>query len=157
MKRQLSIAISLMAMAAYAHAQSDVYLCIREDGTKEYKNTGTTKGCKKVDLPDITLVPAPQRRTYQTASLKEGEFPRVAADKQKALNDDRRRILQDEMKAEQDKLDSLRKEYNNGEPERHGDERNYAKYQERTASMKEEIDRSQENVQALERELNNIK
>ncbi|MDF3036902.1 MAG: hypothetical protein K0S28_2176, partial [Paucimonas sp.] len=66
-------------------------------------------------------------------------------------------ILLDEMKAEEQKLASLRKDFNNGEPERRGDERNYAKYQERVAVMKEEITRSERNVEALQREINNLK
>jgi len=146
-------------MAGYAHAQSDVYLCINENGSKEYKNTGVVKGCKKVDVPGLTLIPAPPKRTQpiQTASLKSssapGDFPRVDSGTQKARDNDRRQILLDELKTEQDKLASLKKDYNNGEPERQGDERNYAKYQERVTAMKEDINRTEKNIEALQREL----
>jgi hypothetical protein len=61
------------------------------------------------------------------------------------------------MKIEEDKLAALKKEFNNGEPERRGDERNYAKYQERVASMQEDIGRSEKNIEALKRELGNLK
>ena len=46
---------------------------------------------------------------------------------------------------------------NNGEPERRGDERNFAKYQERTAAMKEDLDRAEKNIEALKREIGNLK
>ncbi|MGV3741728.1 MAG: DUF4124 domain-containing protein, partial [Burkholderiaceae bacterium] len=48
-------------------------------------------------------------------------------------------------------------EYNNGEPERQGNERNYAKYQERVASMKEDLNRTEKNIEALKREIGNLK
>ena len=61
------------------------------------------------------------------------------------------------MKSEEQKLANLKKEYNNGEPERQGDERNYAKYQERVASMKDDIARTEKNIEALKREIGNLK
>ena len=61
------------------------------------------------------------------------------------------------MKREEQKLADLKKEYNDGEPERQGNERNYAKYQERVASMKEAIERSERNIEALKREMGNLK
>jgi hypothetical protein len=162
MKRQLLTAILVSAAAAIAslaHAQNEVYLCVGENGQKEYKNTGITKGCKKVELPGITTVPAPVRRPgIQTASVKSpSDFPKVDGGTQKARDNDRRQILLDEMKAEEQKLANLKKDYNSGEPERQGDERNYAKYQERVATMKDDMDRTEKNIDALRRELSNLK
>ncbi|RZI41232.1 DUF4124 domain-containing protein [Herbaspirillum sp. HC18] len=162
MKRQLTGAFLLMAAYSLAHAQTDVYLCVDETGKKEYKNTGITKGCKKVDLPSITMIPAPPKKpAAQTASAKSSsspsDFPKVDSGTQKTRDNDRKQILLDEMKAEEQKLANLKKDYNNGEPERRGDERNYAKYQERVAAMKEDIDRVEKNIEALKREIGNLK
>ncbi|MGZ3159569.1 MAG: DUF4124 domain-containing protein [Burkholderiaceae bacterium] len=156
MKLQLSGIVLFAAVMGYAHAQSEVYLCVDERGNKEYKNTGGTKGCKKVELPSITTVPAPVIRKPAVASSSP-DFPKVASDTQRARDNDRKQILLDELKSEEDKLSNLKKEYNGGEPERRGDERNYAKYQERTAAMKDDISRSERNVEALRRELANLK
>ena len=161
LKRQLLISMILATTAGYAVAQSgDVYLCMGENGSKEYKNTGATKGCKKVDLPGITMIPAP-KRPLQTASAKQtsspSDFPKIDGGTQKARDNDRKQILQDEMKTEEQKLANLKKEFNNGEPERQGDERNFAKYQERVASMKEDLDRTEKNVEALKREIGNTR
>jgi len=164
-KKQLT-GLLFLATFGYAHAQSEVYLCVDETtGKKEYKNTGLTKGCKKVDLPGITMIPAPPKRVAtqtQTAVAKPAasspsDFPKVDNGTQKARDNDRKQILLDEMKAEEQKLSNLRKDYNNGEPERRGDERNYAKYQERVASMKDDIDRTEKNIDALKREIGNLK
>jgi hypothetical protein len=164
MKQQL-IGLALVAAAAgHVHAQSEVFLCVDETGKKEYKNTGTTKGCKKIDLPGITMIPAPptaRKPVVQTAAAKPSaspsDFPKVDGDTQKTRDNDRRQILADEMKSEEQKLANLKKEFNSGEPERRGDERNYAKYQERVATMKDEISRSEKNIEALKREIGNLK
>ncbi|GIZ50676.1 DUF4124 domain-containing protein [Noviherbaspirillum aridicola] len=165
MKHSL-IALMLLASACgQSWAQSEVFLCIDENGKREYKNTGATKGCKKVDLPGITMIPAPpsvaRKPVVQNASAKPSnpapDFPKVDGETQKTRDNDRRQILLDEMKSEEQKLANLRKEYNNGEPERRGDERNYAKYQERVAAMKDDITRAEKNVEALRREIANLK
>lgn len=162
MKQKLSILIILAAAAGPGQAQSDVFLCVDEYGKKEYKNTGATKGCKKIDLPSLTMVPAPPPRPgVQTVAVKPSsapaDFPRIDGAAQKARDNDRRQILLNEMKNEEEKLANLRKEFNNGEPERRGDERNYAKYQERVASLKDDIGRAEQNIEALKRELGNLK
>ncbi len=163
MKRQLLVMALASAAMGSVHAQADVFLCVGEGGQKEYKNVGVTKGCTRVDLPSITMIPAPAKRpaTIQTASAKTTtsppDFPKVDNSTQKKRDSDRRQILLDEMKAEEQKLADLKKDYNNGEPERRGDERNYAKYQERVASMKENLDRTEKNVEALRREIGNLK
>lgn len=162
MKRQLAVLIALIVVAAYAQAQSDVYLCVDDSGKKEYKNTGATKGCKRVDLPGIMTIPAPAKKTSAPAAAAKAtasppEFPKVDSSTQKARDGDRKQILLDELKSEEQKLANLKKEYNNGEPERRGDERNYAKYQERVSGMKDDLSRAEKNIEALKREIANVK
>lgn len=154
-----------MAAAALgqAHAQSDVFVCVNENGIKEYKNTGATKGCKRVDLQGISMIPSPYKKPLaQTASAKPAssgpaDFPKIDSGTQKMRDNDRMQVLVDELKNEEKKLANLKAEYNNGEPERRGDERNYAKYQERVAAMKEDISRTEKNIEALKREIGNLK
>jgi hypothetical protein len=161
MKQQLSALLMLLAVTGYAHAQNEVWLCVDDHGKKEYKNTGATKGCKRVDLPSLTMVPAPPKRpAVQTAaksSSSPAEFPKVDSNTQKTRDNDRKQILLDEMKTEEQKLANLKKDFNNGEPERRGDERNYVKYQDRVASTQEDIGRAEKNIEALKRELGNLK
>jgi hypothetical protein len=157
MKRQLFLTLLLAVAVGGAYAQSNVYLCVGENGNKEYKNIGTTKGCTKVDLPWITTIAAPAKRPpLQTASART-DFPKVESGVQKTRDNDRRQILMDEMKTEEQKLAELKKEFNNGEPERKGDDRNFSKYQERVAMLKEDLGRTEKNIEALKREIDNIK
>ena len=167
MKTLLAGSILCCAFANAALAQSDVYLCVSETGAKEYRNTGPTKGCKRVDSASGLTIPAPAsaRKPSTQASAapsakaasSPAEFPKVDSSQQKARDSDRRQILLDEMRTEEQKLAEQRKEFNNGEPERRGDERNYAKYQDRVAGMKDDLSRTEKNVEALRREIGNLK
>jgi chromosome segregation ATPase len=72
---------------------------------------------------------------------------------QRARDSDARRILQDELQREEERLSQMRAEFRNGEPERRGDERNFARYQERVAEMRAAIQRKEADIAALKREL----
>lgn len=171
MKRQLASLICSTVRSALcfaicsvtvlpAFAQSDVYLCVDANGNKEYKNTGPTSRCKKVELPPMSTFPTPATKSAPSSpksTTSPSDFPRVNDTVQKARDSDRKQILQDELKKEEQKLAAIRSEYNNGQPERQGNERNYAKYQERTATLKDDLARTEKNVEALKRELGNLK
>jgi hypothetical protein len=152
-----------LLMLGPAFAQADIFLCTDDAGRKTFQNTGAGKGCKRLDVQPLVTVPAPRLPPVSAGSnpvrpavdqRAAASFPRVEAETQRARDGDRRRILEDEMKSEEDKLARLRTEFNNGQPERNGDEtRNYARYQERVARMQEDIQRSESNLAALRREL----
>lgn len=150
---------SMLLAAPAARAQSDVFVCVDEQGRKTYQNTGVNRGCKRLDSQPLVSVPAPRlppaggARASQEQRAAPANFPRVDNDTQRARDNDRRRILDDELRAEEDKLTRLRAEFNAGQPERKGDERNFARYQERVARLQEEIQRSESNVASLQREL----
>jgi len=151
--------LALLAVSGAAQAQQ-IFLCVDADGRKELTDTRKGKNCKTLDLPGATI-PAPggaRRGTApSTPAVAPANFPRVESSEQKARDADRRAILTDELNTENRKLAELRKEFNNGEPERRADERNAAKYQERVAGLKDSIARAEQNVEALKRELANIK
>ncbi len=129
-----------------------VYLCTQPNGVREYRNTGDTRGCRRLDLEPLSQIPGP---TLQAKA--DPAFPRIDSQVQKRRDQDRLQILMDEVRAEEGKLAELRKEYQNGEPERLGSERNYAKYQDRVALMRDEIARSEKNLEALRREIGQLK
>ncbi|GGX25042.1 DUF4124 domain-containing protein [Undibacterium macrobrachii] len=147
--------------AAPTLAQSDVYLCVDANGKKEYKNTGITKGCKLVDLPHVNTVPAPTKKAATTSTAKPvatpGNFPKVDDSTQKARDSDRKQILMDELKVEEQKLAAIKKEYNGGEVERRADERQPSKYVERVNNLKNDLARTEKNIEALKREISNLK
>ena len=84
--------------------------------------------------------------------------PRPAAERidpslQKQRDSDRRGVLEAELRSAEAKLAELKKDYADGQPERRGDERNYQKYLDRMAEIKDNIARYEADVQALKREI----
>jgi hypothetical protein len=155
--KKLLLLVAAALVPAAALGQSDIFVCEDSDGRKTYQNTGTAKGCKRLDIQPLVSVPAPRLPAARPAEparrVVPANFPRVDDATQRARDSDRRRILEDELKSEQDRLQRLRAEFNEGEPERRGDERNFARYQERVARLREEIERAESNVASLQREL----
>ena len=159
-------AFALLAASGIAHGQV-MYKCVDEAGHVLYTDT-LKAGCKALDLPSSGAsgpVAAPARRGATAAPPRSSaapaatpaEFPRVSTYQQKARDDDRREILNEELRSEDKKLAELRREFNNGEPERQGNEKNYAKYLERVAQLRDSIARAEKNVDALKREIANIR
>lgn len=154
---KLAIAGLLVLLALQAAlpvpAQADgVYLCTQANGVREYRNTGDTRGCRRLDLEPLSQIPGPALQ----AKADPG-FPRIDSQVQKRRDQDRLQILMDEVRAEEAKLVDLRRDYQQGEPERLGSERNYAKYQDRVALMRDEIARTEKNIEALKREIGQLK
>lgn len=154
---QKTLPALLLCSVLNCYAESSVFVCIQANGTREYRNTGDTRGCKKLDLPEVSTIPAPRSQVAKANDATDTMFPKIESSVQKRRDQDRMQILMDEVRAEEEKLSGLKKEYQNGEPERQGNERNYAKYQERVAMLKDEVTRTEKNIEALKREISNLK
>ncbi len=114
------------------------------------------KGCRTIEGTPITVVPAPPRlrpAAGNGASAPRSGDTKVDPASQRARDSDARRILADELRAEEERLATMKADFNNGEPERKGDERNYAKYQDRVAEMRAAIQRKEADIGALRREM----
>jgi hypothetical protein len=167
--RPAALLSAVLALHPAAHADA-VYKCVDKDGRVEFTDVSRA-GCKALDLPGY--IPAPSGRPAVPAPAANGgamrqgaarpapaspaNFPRVDNYAQRQRDNDRRDILNDELRAEEKKLADLKAVFNNGEPERQGNEKNYAKYQERVAQMREDVGRSEKNVEAIKREIANIR
>ena len=116
------------------------------------------KGCRTVETSAITVVPSPRPRALppQASSGPRPPEARVDPAEQRARDSDARRILEAELRKDEAALAQMRKDYNNGEPERLGDERNYQKYLDRVAQMKDAIARKESDIAALKRELSKL-
>jgi hypothetical protein len=157
-----SLLVLLLAAPAAALASSDIFVCQDAQGRKTYQNTGGGRGCTRLDVQPALTVPAPRQpaarasaepRPVVTGAGSPANFPRVDSQTQRSRDGDRRRILEDELGAEEAKLQTLRGQYNNGAPERLPDERNDGRYQERVARLQADLQRTENNVASLKREL----
>jgi hypothetical protein len=121
------------------------------------------RGCRTIEGAPITVMQAPTPRAPAQASAP-AQPPRAAAPEgsridpaaQRARDGERRAILEAELRREEEKLAELKAEYNNGEPERLGSERNYAKYLERVEQLKASIARRESDIASLKREIGKL-
>ncbi len=123
------------------------------------------RGCRTIEGAPITIIqsspvtrrdgaPVPSSNPSTTARLEPSA--RVEPSRQRARDTDRKAILAAELSRDEQVISDLRREYNNGEPERQGNERNYQKYLDRVAEMKMAISRKENDIAALKRELSKL-
>lgn len=134
--------------SAGVFAQDKVYRC-----GNEYTNmppAGGAAKCVLITQGNVTVVPAAKAppsgpRTQPTAAR---------SDAQRSKDADALFILESELKKAETHQAELRRDYNNGEPEKLGAEtRNYQKYVDRVAEMKVNIQRSEADIASLKREI----
>lgn len=153
MKLGLLFAV-LCACPMLVHA--DIYKGVDENGHVTYSSSPIAGG-KKLNLEPLpTMVPP--------ANVQSPEgFPRVDSETQKGRDDTRRKILQDELNAEQKLLDEATQNLKDGEanPEVYQGAdgktfRNVAKYDEKIKALQEQVDQHKNNVDALKTELSKL-
>ena len=154
----LVFALGVCALGA-AQAADVTYKCPNHVysntmGAKEAKD----KGCTVLDNAPITVIQGPKPRVAANGSSASGAASaKVDPADQRARDTDARRILEAELKREEDRLVAMKAEYNNGAPDREGNEnRNFQKYLDRVTEMKAAIARKELDIAALKRELQKL-
>ena len=165
--KNTSVSTSLGILLSFScfSAAADVFRCVGADGkSTEYINNvkdAQSRGCKTMQGGNLTVVQgsaAPRAPVVRVASV--GTSPGSRTDgspDQKARDSDSRSILESELKKAEVRLAEQQKEFNNGEPEKQGIEgRNYQRYLDRVAEMKDGISRNQSDIAGLKRELSRL-
>ena len=150
---------SALTCALVAPAWGDTFKCMDANGRATYTNMKEeTKGknCTVV-MREISVVPATPVARPGTASPSPAGFPKVDPATQKSRDDSRRRILEEELSGEEKALAQAKAELTQQESIRTGDERNYQRVLDRLQKYKDEVERHEKNVQALKKELSNVK
>jgi hypothetical protein len=147
---------ALCLWAGGAWAQGSVYYVCPGN---VFTNTITQKeadarGCKAREAQQPTTIAGPKPRPVASPGSGPRSADKVDAADQKARDTDARRILEEELRRAEERLDALKREFNNGEPERRGDEnRNAQRYLDRVAEMRAAITRQEADIAAIKREL----
>ena len=167
----LSTFTLLLAGAGSAAWSQQIYRCAGAAGAPpEYINNAKdaqTRNCKTMTGGNVTVVQgtapaaapaAPRTPVRVAATTPSGGSPRTeSGPEQRARDSDSRVILESELKKSEAKLAEQQKEYNNGEPEKQGIEgRNYQRYLDRVAEMKDSIARHQSDVAGIKREISRL-
>ena len=170
MKHTLLISsFSMLLTLASAPVSAQIYRCVGADGNStEYINNAKdalTRGCKTMQGGNVTVVQGTpvQRPPVRLASASPSSTssppssPSFGGPEQKARDSDSRSILESELRKAESKLAEQQKEFNNGEPEKQGIEgRNYQRYLDRVAEMKDSITRNVSDIAGLKREISRL-
>ncbi len=154
-----SLPLLAVLLAADSYAQGPIYRC-----GNQYTNTvpESQKGqCKLVEGGNVTVIqgfkpPVAGAQPVKVAAASQAGN-RVDASDQKSRDSDTRQILDAELKKAEARQSDLLREYNNGEPEKRGEEaRNYQKYQDRVAELKASLARNESDIAGIRRELGRV-
>ncbi|HTQ74956.1 MAG TPA: DUF4124 domain-containing protein [Burkholderiales bacterium] len=138
--------VFLALAAPCGHAQSEVYKCPDASGRPTYTNVKRDTVGKKCTLVvrEVQVVPA------QVTSREKSS---VAVDR----NQNRRKILESELQNEQQLLSDARQKLAEQESVRTGEERNFARVQDRLRPYQEAVDQHTKNIEQLRSELARLK
>ncbi|HKO88991.1 MAG TPA: DUF4124 domain-containing protein [Burkholderiales bacterium] len=146
-----------LAIASAASAQSTVWRCVGPDGRPQYTNVKADaqgRNCNVVNK-EVSVVPA-YKQPPSTAK-NDPSYPNVDRETQRARDDGRRKILEEELSEEQQKLSDAKAKLQEEESVRLGNEKNYQRVLDRLQPHKEAVAEHEKNVEALKKELGNIK
>ena len=138
--------VFLALAAPCGHAQSEVYKCPDASGRPTYTNVKRDTVGKKCTLvvKEVQVMPA---------QVTNREKSSVAVDR----NQNRRKILESELQNEQQLLSDARQKLAEQESMRTGEERNFARVQERLKPYQEAVDQHTKNIEQLRSELGRLK
>lgn len=132
-------------------APADVFKSVDSNGRVTYSDA-PSKNSDKIQLEPLNTIAGPKRKPTATPA----DFPKVDNETQRKRDDLRRKILADELTAEQKQLSDAKKALVEGEAVRLGNERNYQKYLDRVQKLKDAVSMHEKNVQALQKELGKL-
>jgi len=164
-----AITLALAAFAvtgAFAQSASVYYICPGNVFTNAITaKEAQQRGCKAREAREPTTFEAPKPRPVASPTPRTTASPsssssrpdmKVDPDAQRKRDSDARAILSNELQSAETRLAQLKTEYNGGQPERRGDERNYQRYLDRVEELKASIQRQEADVAAIRRELGKL-
>ncbi len=151
----------LLALPGVAVANT-LYKCVGPDGRTTYTNQKTQQKCEIIaqDKPVSTFTPPPVARPRQPTPT---DFPRVDSEQQRARDNDRRAILEQELAGELRKLEAAAKELAEQEklvlPEERivGGGIQGGKREERVRPYRDRVQLHERNVEAIRKEIGNLR
>ena len=158
----------LLAGAGSSVWAQQIFRCAGAGGAPpEYINNAKdaqTRNCKTMTGGNVTVVQgtsaavaAPRAPVRVATTTPSGGTRADGGPDQRARDSDSRNILESELKKAESKLAEQQKDYNNGEPEKQGIEsRNYQRYLDRVAELKDGIARNQSDIAGIKREISRL-
>jgi hypothetical protein len=162
--RRTALALAALIVAAFSpvdDARADICKYTDADGAVHYSNLPPEKGWRKVGCTSsdgTSTIPRSGNGTATRNVPTPAGFPRVDPDTQKGRDDVRRKVLADELAAEEKLLAETRLQYADGAPVPLPEEKADAeKYRLRIARLRQTVNVHEKNIEALKKELAAIK
>jgi hypothetical protein len=150
------VMFAVTAAPVPAQQTTEIYKCVDPSGRPSYTNDKRETAGRKCELvtTQVNIAPPPPAKTTRSASPS--SFPRESANERATAKGRQREILESELSTEQQLLTKARQTLAEQEAVRTGEERNYAKVEERLRPFKDNVETHEKNVEALRRELGNL-
>jgi len=155
MRAPLFLMVLVVAGSAHAQQVTEIYKCVDANGRPSYTNDKREAEKQKCEVVARQINTAPAN----PGGAKNGrpaDFPRESSSDRASARERQRAILEKELATEQAALAKARQDLAAQEAVRSGDERNYARVEERLQPFKDSVETHQKNIEALRRELNNL-
>lgn len=145
-----SLPALLIALLPLLASAQTIYKCVDAGGSTTYSSSRLDKNCKVISSGAESAMPAPKAKPAGAAgNPSPAGFPRVQEDAQKARDGDRRHILEQELAGEQRSLDQARKDLS--------EQQTAGTSGDRIAPYRDRVGQHERNIQAIQKELGNLK
>lgn len=155
--------ISLLLLLVAGTADAEIYKCVEDGGRITYSNL-QSKGCTRLNVGPPASAPATKSEVPAQRTSGATGFPKVDSGTQRWRDDDRRRILDQELANEQTALQAARKTLEEQEAIIQPDERNIAgrginsaKLEQRLQPLRDKVSLHERNIEALRKEISNLR
>ena len=155
MLRLLALLAALTAGSAHAQV-TEIWKCKSADGHWTYTNDRREAEQQKCEVVtrQINVAPAPPK---PAARATPNNFPKETPQDRASAGARQRDILEKELAQEQQALAKAKEELAAQENVRYGNERNYARVEESLQPFKDSVETHEKNIEALRRELGNLR
>jgi hypothetical protein len=148
----------LLAAGLIGTCHADIFKCTDSSGHVTYTNQKSAdKGCVLLSKDQAVSTVPGARSTAKSSGPSPAGFPKVDGDTQRRRDDDRRKILDQELSAEEKSLEQAKKDLAEQEIQRSGDEKNYQRVLDRLQPYKDKVTLHERNVEALKKEIGNLR
>jgi len=161
----LSVAYAQQPPPQQQQPVTEIFKCKSADGRWTYTNDrreAEKQKCevvtRQINVAPAPPAPPPQKPTPSAgrSNARAGEFPKESPTDRASARERQREVLEKELASEQAALAKAKEELATQESVRSGEERNYARVEERLQPYKDSIETHEKNIEALRRELNNL-
>jgi hypothetical protein len=154
MRILITALLTAMIATTATPLRADIYECLDANGAKRFTNIKSeAKGCKQlsVSAPNVVSIPAAK------SGATPGRFPKVDPKTQTQRDNDRRKILENELANEERNLAQAKAALIEQENIRTGGERNYQRVLDRLAPFQKKVKLHEDNIANLKKEIGNLR